>query len=231
MTGAPAICPACKVQFAARRTNQKYCSDNCRKAYYQAKDRAKNPKNSQNSKWVKRANTEFFDRAMRYSEELYSIPPDQRLNFINSLVEQARAGNVKLRQMLSHKILLNASPEEENYFWRQCHAYPNIAQVANNYCRKSWGANVRQVVYCKIDGPSERQTEKYDPSVITRTRKLPKHQTLVTTLINAIGRSFNARVDYGSKNYKPKDWTKLLGFTRASRGLATNFAKTSSVLI
>jgi hypothetical protein len=225
MTQAPAICPACKVQFAARRSNQKYCSDNCRKAYYQAKDRAKNPANSQYSKSVKRANAEFFDRAMYYSEELYSVPPDQRLKFMKTLIEKAREGDVRLRQMLSNQILLKATPTDQRYYWRRSSSFPNIAQVANNYCWKSWGANVKQVVYCNVDAASLVQAEGYDPSQIIRTKKLKVRQTVVSTYIEAIAGPLLVLLNYRPRVCRPNDWRNLMGFIRTAYGIGPNFHK------
>ena len=229
MTGASAICPACKDQFAARRSNQKYCSDNCRKAYYQAKDRAKNPKNSQHSKSVRRANAEFFERAMGYSERLYSTPPNERLSFVKALVHQAREGDKKLRQLLSNQILLKATPDERRYYWRRSASYPNIAQVANNYCRNSWGADVKQVVYCKVNAPKGVLAEGYDPSAFIRKQTSPRPTAVVNTLIEAIVDPFFGRSEYKRRISKPKDWRNLLGFIRVAYGFGSNIHKPSSV--
>lgn len=64
------------------------------------------------------------------------------------LIEQARSGNKKLREILANEYLLKAGRDKPHLFHRRSPAvYFTISQAADRYCRKFWGANVREVVY------------------------------------------------------------------------------------
>lgn len=142
----PSICPTCNAQFVAGRSNQKYCSGNCRKNRYQKEYRSKNPQNSQHSPTVKRDNMEIIDTAMRLTEMLYTMKPDQRLGFVKEIIDAARSGNARLRKILTNEYLLAAGLDKKRLFWRGCWNSPNITKVANKYCRKFWNAGVIDVV-------------------------------------------------------------------------------------
>ncbi len=79
----------------SQRTTKKYCSANCRQKVN------RNQQNSASSTTKARTNAEFFDRAKRLAEVLYTLSPEKRLALCSTIGE-ARAGNTKLREVLTN---------------------------------------------------------------------------------------------------------------------------------
>ena len=141
-------CINCGNIFLAKRKDKKYCSDNCRK------DFSRITQNSFCSPTKSRTNAEFFDKARRLGDHLYDLPPTARLGYMKELVDEARNGNTKLREILSNWKLRHPHPENDTWmFPRGRRAYSTIAQAAQSYCWKFWKANVDDVVYDRVDEP------------------------------------------------------------------------------
>lgn len=142
------ICPNCKLMYSTKRPNQKFCSARCRKNESQKRRRAISPVNSANSVTKRRDNMLLFDRAIILGHELYMRPPGQRLGYMKSLIDEARAGNSALRQLLSNQYLLRPPLSKRWLFHNKSPAaYFTIAQAADRYCRKFWQSGVKKVVY------------------------------------------------------------------------------------
>lgn len=126
------------------RSNKKFCSSKCRKLSSQQTIRITTPVNSKNSKCKKREQYELFDTALRLAEILYTLPPSERLGFMEHLILMARSGeHPKLKQILKMPTLLKANSENELLFWRHAAAnHRTISQAANNYCKRFWKRNV-----------------------------------------------------------------------------------------
>ena len=133
------------------RPNKLYCSSNCRKRHNEPK------RNASYSPTKRREQLEFFDRALRLAECLYSIPPNQRLGFLKELVDLAREGdNGQLRLILTNYLLRHPNPiYDRHLFHRRNRAYPTIAQAVNYYCKRFWKADAKLVVYNKVPEPDD----------------------------------------------------------------------------
>ena len=142
------FCCVCGTTILSQRTTKKYCSVNCRqKANH-------NQQNSASSKTKARTNAEFFDRAKRLTEVLYTLPPEKRLGFMQQLIGEARGENTKLREVLTNQKLLRPNPiEGKHLFNRSDPTYCTIAQAAQYYCKTFWKANVADVVYKRVQEP------------------------------------------------------------------------------
>ena len=142
------FCCFCGATIQSQRSTKKYCSANCRQ---------KANRNQQNLASIKtkaRTNAELFDRAKRLAEELYTLPLEKRLGFMQSLIAEARAGNTKLRKVLTNQKLLKPNPiEEKHLFHRSEPTYCTIAQAAQYYCKRYWKANVADVAYNRVEEP------------------------------------------------------------------------------
>ena len=91
---------------------------------------------------------------MTLAEKLYTLPVDERLGFMKDIVDDARSGNTKLRQLLLNPAILRARWDEKHLFHRRCpRAYRTIGQAADAYCRRYWGASLRDVLYGKAQEP------------------------------------------------------------------------------
>ena len=142
------FCCVCGTTIQSQRSTKKYCSANCRQKAN------RNQQNSASSKTTARTNAEFFDRAKRLAEELYALPPEKRLGFIQSLIAASRAGNTKLREVLTNQKLLRPNPiEGKHLFHRSEPTYCKIAQAAHYYCKRYWKANVANVAYNRVEEP------------------------------------------------------------------------------
>ena len=140
-------CPKCGMAFYGR-SNKKFCSSKCRKLSSQQTVRATTPVNSKNSECKKREQYELFDTALRLAEILYTLPPSERLGFMERLILMARSGeHPKLKQILTMPTLLNANRKRKSLFWRRGPAnHRTSSQAANNYCKRFWKRNVIFVV-------------------------------------------------------------------------------------
>jgi hypothetical protein len=97
----------------------------------------------------------FFDLALRLAEELYTRSPLERLGYMKDLIDKARGGNLQLREILTNGILLKPDRTKKRLFHRRCPAaYFTIAEAANRYCWKFWGASVVDVVRGIASEPS-----------------------------------------------------------------------------
>ena len=140
------FCCVCGTTIQSQRTTKKYCSANCRQKAN------RNQQYSASSTTKARTNAEFFDRAKRLAEVLYTLPPEKRLGFMQQLIGEARAGNTKLREVLTNQKLLRPNPiEEKHLFHRSDPAYCTIAQAAQYYCKRFWKANVADVAYNRVE--------------------------------------------------------------------------------
>ena len=142
------LCPQCSSEVTGR-PNKIFCTSNCRKRHSEPK------RNSYSSPTKRRENQEFFDRALRLGEELYGIPPNQRLGFIKDLIDHARLGeDCQLQDILSNYKLLHPHPYHDTHlFPKHSRSYCTIAQATSNYCKRFWKADVRLVVYNRVGYP------------------------------------------------------------------------------
>ncbi|MCO8145338.1 hypothetical protein NHN26_08880 [Rhodovulum tesquicola] len=147
-------CRGCGTAFRPRRSNQLSCSKTCRDKVAKRKARRITPANSLCSPTKRRANLELLDRARRLAEILYTLPPRERLGFVKTLVDQARTGDGKLREVLTNRFILRPETDMRSLFHRGSpRSYLTIAQAANEYCWRFWNADVRSVVYGLVSEP------------------------------------------------------------------------------
>jgi hypothetical protein len=138
---AQSSCPACHTMFSPQRSNQLYCCKGCQK------NGSRGSRRINDSPEEKRRTHEHYNRAYWLAGELYSMQIDQRLGFMAKLIENAMNDDASLRNILTDPKLLKPSKDHKFHYWRKCPgSYDTIAQSANKYCRKFWGASVRQVV-------------------------------------------------------------------------------------
>jgi hypothetical protein len=149
------LCPSCGTLFPYR-SNKSFCSRKCKNNNHRREERRDKPVNATNSRAKARAQYDKFDLAMRMAERLYTLPPGQRLGYLETIIQLARAGHSPLvRDILTTPQLLRPDPERRNLFWRKApKAYCTITQAANRYCLWSpWAAPVFHVVTGKVPDP------------------------------------------------------------------------------
>lgn len=148
------LCIECGDTFPFR-SNKRFCSPRCRKQNSQKAIRRASPMNAEHSPTTRRDQRVTYDRAMRLAEELYTRPIDERLGFMENLIQLARSGeDPTLARILTLPALLRPDPNKPWLFWRRNKTYCTIAQAANRYCRVSpWNASVTAVVRRKVPEP------------------------------------------------------------------------------
>lgn len=164
------LCPNCENLFVRKRSDQIFCTPTCRKSLHQKKAREATPQNSASSPTKRRVNLVFFDKALRLAELIYTAPISERLGLMQSIVASARGGNSELRQILTNKLLRYPDRSRVWLFHNRCpSSFLTISEAANNYCKKFWNADVRDVVYGHTPEPEsgEVSTKPSSPSIYT----------------------------------------------------------------
>ena len=149
------LCPSCGILFPYR-SNKTFCSPNCRKAHSKREARREKPANALSSRYKARHQYEKYDLAMRMAERLYTMPPGERLGYLETVIQLARGGHSPLvRDILTTPQLLKPNPDHRYLFWRKApQSYCTITQAANRYCLWSpWAAPVFHVVTGKVPEP------------------------------------------------------------------------------
>ncbi len=150
------LCLACGSFFSFRK-NKSYCSARCRKAESKRRERQQTPANAKSSCHKARQQEEKFELALRMAEKLYTSPPEERLGYIEAIIQLARNGDSPIiRDILTTPKLLKPNPEERWLFHRkQPRAYCTIAQAANRYTLGSpWCTSVDRVVKGLVPDPA-----------------------------------------------------------------------------
>jgi len=141
------VCPGCGQEFPYR-SNKKVCSVRCRNKVNRT------TQNGTKSVTKRRQLIHRNDTAMVLAERLYSLPPSERLGYMQELVQRAREGDTWLREVLSNHRLIKPNPiHDRHLFHRYSTEYCTISQAAQNYCKRFWKANVWEVVHNKVPEP------------------------------------------------------------------------------
>ncbi|WP_224503711.1 hypothetical protein [Celeribacter litoreus] len=82
------------------------------------------------------------------AERLYTMPPGQRLGYLNDIVDLARSGvSPRTRKVLTMPALLKPDATRRSLFWRNSpKTHLTISQAANRFCWRVWNASVKDVV-------------------------------------------------------------------------------------
>ena len=135
-------CIHCGASFCAQRSTAKYCNTTCRKAA----SRGGVPENRTNSPAQRRREDEFFDLHMRLCETYYGMPPADRPAYLELLIDRARAGENKIKRILTCLYLLKTPECSRVYNLRASRAYPTISQEASRFTQDFWGVSIKDAV-------------------------------------------------------------------------------------
>lgn len=124
---APKVCPKCQTEFAPKRSNQKYCSDACRKNGTRGSRKAED--------W--RANEEHHARVHALTEMIYSVPVSERLGVMQHILSHVST-DAGLRRVLTDPKLLREPPRGDGRM--------NIAKAANAYTKKFFGVSIKAYI-------------------------------------------------------------------------------------
>lgn len=139
--------PGCSKSFPYR-SNKKVCSVRCRNKLNRT------TQNGTESPTKRRQLIHRNDTALVLAEALYSLPPCERLGYMQELIRLASEGDTWLREVLSNHRLIKPHPiNDRHLFYRRRPEYCTISQAAQNYCKRFWKANVWEVVHNKVAEP------------------------------------------------------------------------------
>ena len=144
-------CLHCKANFLYR-SNKKYCDATCR----QYRNRVQ--QNSESSPVTAREIEEILHSARALADFLYEHSPFERLGVMKDLIDEARAGNARLRRVLSNQYIRNLPKEHD---WVRAYGSEEnltISEAANRYCWRFWKSNVTDVVYNRCEEPETGET-------------------------------------------------------------------------
>lgn len=126
-------CPKCSQDFAPKRSNQKYCSDPCRKNATRASRKREN----------KDRTIRHYERASDLEQMVYSVAPSERLGMMKYILEHV-SHDAGLRNILSDPKLHREEPRKSGR--------KNIARAANAYTQKFFGLSVLTYIQRVRDG-------------------------------------------------------------------------------
>lgn len=135
-------CHTCGAGFTSVRRDARSCSPACR----QSVCRGGKPINRRTSPTKRRQENELFDLNMVLCERYYATKPADRPAYLEHLIDTARAGNGRMREVLSNLVLLKASEGRRATNLRSSRSYPTIAQEANQFTQETWGVHIRDAV-------------------------------------------------------------------------------------
>ena len=142
------LCPRCKTSFPYR-SNKKFCSAECRKLSHQDATRKAIPYNATNSRHEARVQEELFELHDILSQQLYELPPFERLGFLESKIMMARNGrHPKIKKILTTpRFIVPTSEQRRRFHLKHPHTYKGFGAAANSYSLFSpWNSSVDKVV-------------------------------------------------------------------------------------
>lgn len=136
-------CQQCGVFFHARRSDAKFCDAACRKAA----SRGGISENRSTSPTEARRQDELLALHMDLCATYYGLPPADRQVYLKGLIDRARAGDAKIRRILTNWVLLRPREMKARaVHYRGTPAYPTLAQEAHEFCKWYWDAGIAYVV-------------------------------------------------------------------------------------
>lgn len=139
------LCPKCNGQFSPKRTNQKYCSDKCRK------NGTRQDRSGEYRREAKRVAERIHDLTDAYVRNHIH---ETRHKFLADLIQAAIDGNRDVRRALfSQKALKDVG------------SYPSIGMEADWACRKAFGKRVAAFLcgYSVFDAEKLTSLNEYAP--------------------------------------------------------------------
>ena len=131
------VCPKCHTAFAAKRSNQTYCSKVCQKTA--SRNSARGTRKAED----RRANEEHHARAHDLFHMIYSVPVSQRLGVMQHILSHV-CTDAGLRRVLTDPKLLREPPRGDGRM--------NVAKAANAYTKKFFGVSIKTFIEQRREG-------------------------------------------------------------------------------
>lgn len=126
-------CPKCNAEFVPVRTDQKYCSQTCRK------NATRGPRTVADSPTEKRRQEMRLGRLQALSDAFFETPPIYRAAFMIALINEAKR-NKELRVWITQRDLMRQWLHQEGT------GRLHIAQCLDHFCSEAYGYRSYEVV-------------------------------------------------------------------------------------
>lgn len=163
----PAPCPACGQGFTRSRKGQRFCSRRCQKS--SSHNAARGSRKSCDAPTRRGDLQRKYELLHELNQRYYTMPPDQRLGFVSELLDQARAGNIRLREIFTtpdfiafhplrrrgtrHGDVADDLARRRRLSFRRCRSYPPVTVIADRLCRRLCGGRVYDWVSGRLPDP------------------------------------------------------------------------------
>ena len=151
------LCPHCGELFGYR-SNKTYCSPKCRKSHNKLMLREE--KASAKNRMLpseQRQNTEVFHLNAVLSEKVYTMPPHERMGYVEGVLQVAlHPKGGLLRALLQNMKYQYPDPKQEKLFFRNSpKSYKTFPQLCNHYLLNSpWNCYLQDFLKGKVPAPS-----------------------------------------------------------------------------
>jgi len=151
------LCPNCGDLFEYR-SNKSFCSPKCRKAHHKLgmrEDKAKAVNKTLPSE--QRQNLELLHLNFVLCEKVYTMPPEERVGYVESVLQVAlHSEGGLLRHLLSNKKYQYPNPNDLRLFFRGApKSYKTFPQICNHYLLNSpWNCYLSDFLKGTVPEPS-----------------------------------------------------------------------------
>ncbi|MCR9156646.1 MAG: hypothetical protein NXH80_05325 [Rhodobacteraceae bacterium] len=151
------VCPNCGDLFEYR-SNKKYCKPKCRKAHSKLvlREEQCRTKNNMLPSEV-RQNVELWHLNAVLSEKVYTMPPQERMGYVEDILQVAlHSKGGLLRALLQNKKYQYPNRNQEKLFFRNSpKSYKTFPQLCNHYLLNSpWNCYLQEFLKGNVPEPS-----------------------------------------------------------------------------
>lgn len=156
-TPTQSVCPNCGVLFTFR-SNKKFCSSKCRKAHSKLVLREDQTKTiNRTLPLERRQNLELKHLNLVLCEKVYTMPPGERVGYVEDVLQVALHSNGGLlRHLLCNKKYQYPNREQTSLFFRRSPiSYKTFPQICNHYLLNSpWNCYLSDFLKGEVPEPS-----------------------------------------------------------------------------
>jgi hypothetical protein len=149
-------CARCARPFADTRPDRRFCGSACRKAAYRDEVKVRDPelmikKPTQVRRTFEKVETMEVLRGLWL--ERCRISAEEGDAFLEELIEGARAGNAKLREVLTNRLLWSPRRGDRIPRMKRYREVKTLGEIAHEYTRRVWGCSIMDAVHDRVAVP------------------------------------------------------------------------------
>lgn len=147
-------CARCARPFVDTRPDRRFCGSACRKAAYRDEVRARDPELMvKKPTQVRRTfeKTESMEAIRQCYLERCRLGAQEGDAFLEELIEGARAGNAKLREVLTNRLLRSPRRGDRIPQMKRYREVKTLGEIANEYTWRVWGCSIMDAVHDRVE--------------------------------------------------------------------------------